>query len=98
GWASRHQQGVITYLKAENRILRQQLGRQSLRFTDAERRRLAELGKALVRKTLGTLDALVTPDTILRWYRQLVAAKYYGTCHRRAGRPPTRRARPEPRV
>jgi hypothetical protein len=32
----------------------------------------------------------VTPDTILRWYRRLVAKKYDGSKTRRPGRPPTK--------
>ena len=30
---------------------------------------------------------IVTPDTILRWYRRLIAQKYDGSAHRRRGRP-----------
>ncbi len=75
GWINRHQQGVIHYLQAENEILKAQLkGRP--KFTDDERRRLAVLGKALGRKMLGEVASIVTPDTILRWHRQLVAMKW----------------------
>ena len=41
GWVTRQQAEVIEYLKAENLALRQKLGGKRLRFTDAERRRLA---------------------------------------------------------
>ena len=61
---------------AENRTLRAQLGRQRLRLTDAQRRRLAILGHRLGRARLRTVASLVTPDTILRWHRQLVARKW----------------------
>jgi putative transposase len=47
------------------------------------------IGNALGRKMLRDLSSLVTPDTILRWYRQLVAAKYDGSAKRAPGRPPT---------
>jgi hypothetical protein len=30
---------------------------------------------------------LVTPDTILRWYRELITCKYDGSARRRTGRP-----------
>jgi hypothetical protein len=40
GWLQRHQQQVITYLLAENRVLKIQLGGHRLRLTDTERRRL----------------------------------------------------------
>jgi transposase InsO family protein len=85
---------MIDYLKEENRILREQRGRRRLRFTDAQRRRLAELGKALGRRALGrralgALNPIITPDTILRWYRQLIADKYDGSRHRGPGRPRT---------
>ena len=47
GWVSRHQQDVVEYLKAENRVLREQLGGKRLHFTDAQRGLLAIKGKAL---------------------------------------------------
>ncbi len=90
GWVSRHQHEVIDYLQAENRHLREQLGGKRIRFTDAERRRLARKAKKLGRKRLGEIDTIVTPDTLLRWYRTLVARKYDGSQARRTiGRPPT---------
>jgi len=33
--------------------------------------------------------SIVTPDTILRWYRRLIAKKYDGSARRRRGRPIT---------
>ncbi len=46
-------------------------------------------GKLVGRRGLVDLGCIVTPDTILRWYRQLVAAKYDGSKRRRPGRPRT---------
>ena len=86
-WLCSYERDVIVYLKAENLALRQQLGKRRLRFTDAQRRRLARAAKKLTRKTLLELETLVTPDTLLRWYRQLVAAKYDGSARRGPGRP-----------
>lgn len=94
GWVNRHQQSVIEYLQAENRALREQLASRRLRWTDAQRRRLAEKAKTVGRDALGQLGTIVTPDTLLRWYRKLVAAKYDGSCVRRGkpGRPRTRQS------
>jgi hypothetical protein len=36
---------------------------------------------------LHKLGCIVTPDTTLRWYRELIAMKYDGSEHRRPGRP-----------
>ncbi len=80
---------MIDYLKEENRVLREQLGGGRLRFTDDQRRRLAVKGRVLGRRALDGIAGLVTPDTILRWYRELIAAKYNGTARRGAGRPET---------
>jgi hypothetical protein len=88
-WVNRWQLAIIDYLKQENRVLREQLQGRRLHFTDDQRRRLAVRGNALSRKMLRDLSSLVTPDTILRWYRQLVAAKYDGSAKRAPGRPPT---------
>jgi hypothetical protein len=46
-----------------------------------------EAGKALGRKALQQVATIATPDTILRWYRELVAAKYDGSKKRGPGRP-----------
>jgi hypothetical protein len=89
GWVHREQLKAIEYLQAENRALREQLGNKRLRFTDEQRRRLAVKGHALGRKVLRELDPIVTPDTILRWYRELVAKKYDGSQQRKPGRPRT---------
>jgi len=90
GWVNREQQAVIDYLQEENAVLREHIGGRRIRFTDAQRRRLAVRGKALGRKLLGTVAGIVTPDTILRWYRKLIAKKYDGTAKRGPGRPKTK--------
>src|SRR4029453_1765859 len=54
---------VIEYLKDENRALREQLGGRRLRFTDAQRRRLARTAKPLERRRLRELSPIVTPET-----------------------------------
>src|SRR6266511_1151258 len=88
GWIQRHQQQVITYLLAENRVLKAQLGGRRLRLTDTERRRLAALAHPLGRKRLKELSTVATPDTLMRWYHRLIARKFDGSQHRRMlGRP-----------
>src|SRR5215475_5192075 len=72
GWVNRQQQAVIDYLLEENRVLRAERGSRRLRLTDDQRRRLAVKGKALGRRRLGDIAGIVTPDTILRWYRRLI--------------------------
>ena len=82
GWITRQQDAAIDYLREENRVLKQQLGRRR----HAQRRRLAVRGKAIGRRALTEVASLVTPDTILRWHRQLIAEKW--THKRRSpGRP-----------
>ncbi len=76
GWISREQDAVIEYLREENRVIKQQLGRRRLRLTDDQRRRLAVRGKAIGRRALSEVASLVTPDTILRWHRQLIAQNW----------------------
>jgi len=88
GWLQRHQQQVITYLLAENRVLKAQLGGRRLRLTDTERRRLAVLAHLLGRQRLKEVATLVTPETLLRWYQRLIAQKFDGSRPRRQlGRP-----------
>ena len=73
GWVQRHQLVVIDFLQAENRLLKEKLGKGRIRFSDAERALLARKAKAVGRKALLQLDTIVSPDTLLRWHRQLVA-------------------------
>jgi hypothetical protein len=88
GWLQRHQQQVISYLLEENRILKAHLGARRLCLTDTERRRLAALAHPLGRKCLKEVATLVTPDTLLRWYKRLIAQKFDGSMQRRLlGRP-----------
>jgi len=89
GWIQRGQQSTIDYLVQENRVLREQLGRRRVRLTDDQRRRLAVRAKALGRAALGEVAGIVTPDTLLRWYRNLVARKFDGSQSRGVGRPRT---------
>jgi putative transposase len=89
GWLQRHQQHVITYLIEENRVLKVQLGGHRLRLTDTERRRLAALAHPLGRTRLKAVATLATPDTLMRWYKQLMAQKFDGSKRRtQLGRPP----------
>src|SRR5437773_8337527 len=63
------------YLAAENRILRAHLPAR-LRLSDPERSTLAEIGKRLGRKALRQVTCVAKPDTILGWYRKLIARKF----------------------
>jgi putative transposase len=76
GWVNRHQQHVIEYFVEENRALREQLRGRRVRLTDDQRRRLAAKGQRLGRQVLRQVATIVTPDTILRWYRRLIAQKW----------------------
>ena len=69
------------YLIAENRILRAQLPTR-LRLSDPERATLAEIAKRLGRKALHEVTQVAKPDTILAWYRRLIAQKFDGSRHR----------------
>ena len=86
GWVNRHQAQAIEYLIEENRVLKEQLGGRRLRLTDDQRRRLAARGHALGRRLLMRVATIVTPDTIMRWHRRLIAAKWTYP-NKRVGRP-----------
>jgi hypothetical protein len=86
GWVHRHQLIVIEFLQAENRLLKDRLRGRRIRFTDAERAILARNAKAVGRKALLELDPIVSPDTLLRWHRRLVAQKWNFAEQRGVGR------------
>jgi len=76
------------YLAAENRILRMKLPAR-LRLSNPERITLAEIGEQLGRKALAEVACVAKPDTILAWYRRLIAQKFDGSKQRQyPGRPP----------
>jgi len=76
------------YLVTENRILRHQL-KGRLRLSDGERKALAVIGQKLGKHALAEVATIVKPDTILGWYRTLVAQKFDGSQQRKTpGRPP----------
>jgi hypothetical protein len=56
GWMNRRQPDLIEYLKEENRLLNERLGAKRIRFTDAERCRLARREHVLGQKGLNELD------------------------------------------
>jgi transposase len=79
------------YLAAENRIMKAQL-KGRLKLSDAERGALGEIGRRLGRKVLADIATVAQPDTILGWYRKLVARKFDGSKARRGpGRPRIKR-------
>src|SRR5215831_13028273 len=87
GWVHRHQLIVTEFLQAENRLLKDRLHGRRIRFTDAERALLARKAKDVGRKALLELNTIVSPDTLLRWHRRLVAQKWNFAERRGVGRP-----------
>ena len=53
-----------------------------LRLSDPQRSSLAEIGKRLGRKALAEVARVAKPDTILEWYRKLIAQEDDGSKHR----------------
>src|ERR1035438_5799465 len=75
------------YLAAENRILKAQI-KGRLLLSEADKATLAEIAHRLGRKALEEVASAAMPDTILGWYRKLIANKFDGSRFRgSAGRP-----------
>jgi transposase len=75
------------YLVAENRILKAQI-KGRLLLSEEEKATLAEIAHRLGRKALEEVAGAAQPDTILGWYRKLIAKKFDGSRFRqRVGRP-----------
>src|SRR4051794_19205880 len=75
------------YLIAENRILRSHLPAR-VHLTNPQRATLAAIGKRLGRQALEHVAMVAKPETILGWYRKLIAQKFAGSKHRAyPGRP-----------
>src|SRR5438105_14031205 len=76
GWLDRREREAVGYLIEENRLLRRHLGTRRLRLTDDDRRRLAARAYRVGRRALRDIATIATPDTLLRWHRQLIAHKW----------------------
>ena len=87
GLLNQRQQQIIEFQNAQIDALLKKLGRKRLLLDDNQRRLLAVKGQAIGRKALFELTTIVTPDTILRWHRQLVARKFDSSDKRKPGRP-----------
>jgi putative transposase len=75
------------YLAAENRILRGQI-KGRLLLSEGEKATLAEIAHRLGRMVLEDVAATAKLDTILGWYRKLIANKFDGSKFGRSvGRP-----------
>src|SRR5258708_25489664 len=75
------------YLAAENRMRRGQI-QDRLVLSEGEKATLAEIAPRLGRKALEDVAATAKPETILGWYRKLLANKFDGSKFRRSvGRP-----------
>ena len=86
GWLDRREREAVGYLIEENRLLRRQLGTRRLRLNDDDRRRLAARAYRVGRAALREIATVATPDTLLRWHRQLIARKWtYASQPRRRG-------------
>ena len=85
GWLDRQERQAVSYLMEENRVLRRQLRGHRLQLTDDDRRQLAVRGHRLGRQVLRQIANVVTPDTILRWHRQLILRKWT-YANKRSGR------------
>ena len=88
GFVNQRQTEIIDFQNAQITALLQKLGKKRILLTDDQRRLLAVKGKSIGRKALQELTTMVTPDTILRWHRELVAQKWDHTEKRNSvGRP-----------
>lgn len=86
-------QAVIEYREEELRIYRKKYaedtGKARPDLTDDERRSMARKGKALNSCLLSLIGGSWSPDTVLGWYRTLIAEKYNSTGpkQKKRGRP-----------
>jgi putative transposase len=84
--SEREKEIEILLLRHQLRVLQRQVARPQL--TQADRALLAAFSRVLARRAWRR-SLFVTPATLIRWHRELVARRWTYP-HRRPGRPPTR--------
>jgi putative transposase len=91
--SSQEKDAEILALRHQLSILQRQLGPDRVRFTPADRTLLAALLHGLPRDVLKRLRLVVSPDTVLRWHRDMLA-RWHAQRSRpaRPGRPRTVRS------
>ncbi len=67
---------IIEFLNEETRVLREIIDKKVIPLTNQQRRRLAAKFVELDKKLAEQQELLVTPDTILKWYRLLICQKW----------------------
>ena len=88
-------QGAIDYLLEKLHIVTEKLlkatGRQEIELDDSDRRRLASRARVLNAHLLEIVEDTWMPDTLMDWYRRLIADKYDSSSSngRRTGCPRT---------
>ena len=87
GLVNQRQQQLIEFQNAQIDALLKQLGKKRLLLDDDQRRLLAVKAHAIGRKALREITTIFTPDTILRWHRELIARKFDSSDKRKPGRP-----------
>ena len=87
GLVNQRQQEIIEFQNAQIEALLKQLGKKRLLLDDDQRRLLAMKAHAVGRKALREITTIFTPDTILRWHRELIARKFHSSDKRKPGRP-----------
>jgi transposase InsO family protein len=91
--SDRAKDAEILALRHQIMVLQRQLNGQRIRFTPADRALLAALLHPLPHTVLRRVRLLVRPETILRWHRDLIAARHARISRpKRVGRPPTVRS------
>ena len=80
----------ILALRHQLAVLQRQLEPARARLAPADRAFLAALLKPLPHNSLRRLHLIVSPDTVLRWHRDLMRRRHANTCRpQRTGRPRT---------
>ena len=93
GLINQEQQQIVEYLQMENKILKEIIGKKRILLSANQKKRLGIKAKTLGRSLLKDIGTIFTPDTLLRWHRQLVAKKWdYNSRRKKLGRPPITKA------
>lgn len=88
GMLNQQNQDLINFLNGEIKVLKEIFVKKRIKFTNKQRAYLAAKFNKISKETARQQELLVTPETMMNWYKKLIAQKWDYSKKTKVGRPP----------